>query len=210
MQCCTGCSLHNIRLVVNHDLHGFEWHLVLWFAVGGGPVDYHGMILHLVAMTRRCEASGAGMATSHPLPQSAGSASNVSRDVSHNEKMAQRDVIKRLVEMQYERNEVDFSRGKFRVRVDVTDIFPAASSEHALRLTLFDDEVETLSLFDPLTGHILQKVPRYTVYPSSHHVTPRATVVGRAGDHQGRAGRAHRVLPAREQAGYAPSGSSNG
>ena len=120
----------------------------------GDPVDYHGMILHLVAMTRRCEASGAGMATSHPLPQSAGSASNVSRDVSHNKKMAQRDVIKRLVEMQYERNEIDFSRGKFRVRGDVIDIFPAESSEHALRLTLFDDEVETLSLFDPLTGHI--------------------------------------------------------
>ncbi|MDO8810855.1 MAG: excinuclease ABC subunit UvrB [Gallionella sp.] len=95
----------------------------------------------------------------------------------HNEKMAQRDVIKRLVEMQYERNDVDFSRGKFRVRGDVIDIFPAESSEHALRLTLFDDEVETLSLFDPLTGHILQKVPRYTVYPSSHYVTPRATVL---------------------------------
>ncbi|MDO8292713.1 MAG: excinuclease ABC subunit UvrB [Gallionella sp.] len=95
----------------------------------------------------------------------------------HNEKMAQRDVIRRLVEMQYERNDIDFSRGKFRVRGDVIDIFPAESSEHALRLTLFDDEVETLSLFDPLTGHILQKVPRYTVYPSSHYVTPRATVL---------------------------------
>ena len=95
----------------------------------------------------------------------------------HNEKMAQRDVIKRLVEMQYERNDIDFRRGTFRVRGDVIDIFPAESSEHALRLTLFDDEVETLSLFDPLTGHILQKVPRYTVYPSSHYVTPRATVL---------------------------------
>src|SRR3989339_508244 len=95
----------------------------------------------------------------------------------HNERMAQRDVIKRLVEMQYERNEIDFSRGKFRVRGDVIDIFPAESSEHALRLTLFDDEVETLSLFDPLTGHILSKVPRYTVYPSSHYVTPRSTTL---------------------------------
>jgi len=95
----------------------------------------------------------------------------------HNEKMAQRDVIRRLIEMQYERNDIDFSRGKFRVRGDVIDIFPAESSEHALRLTLFDDEVETLSLFDPLTGHILQKVPRYTVYPSSHYVMPRATVL---------------------------------
>jgi excinuclease ABC subunit B len=95
----------------------------------------------------------------------------------HNEKMHQRDVIKRLIEMQYDRNDVDFSRGTFRVRGDVIDIFPAESSENALRVTLFDDEVETLSLFDPLTGHILQKVPRYTVYPSSHYVTPRSTVV---------------------------------
>jgi excinuclease ABC subunit B len=91
--------------------------------------------------------------------------------------MHQRDVIKRLIEMQYERNEIDFSRGKFRVRGDVIDIFPAESNEFALRVTLFDDEVETLSLFDPLTGQILQKVPRYTVYPSSHYVTPRSTVV---------------------------------
>jgi excinuclease ABC subunit B len=95
----------------------------------------------------------------------------------HNEKMHQRDVIKRLTEMQYERNEMEFSRGKFRVRGDVIDVFPAESSEEALRITLFDDEVETLSLFDPLTGHILQKVPRYTVYPSSHYVTPRSTVL---------------------------------
>ena len=95
----------------------------------------------------------------------------------NNEKMHQRDVIKRLVEMQYQRNELDFARGTFRVRGDVIDIFPAESSENALRVTLFDDEVETLSLFDPLTGHILHKVPRYTVYPSSHYVTPRSTVL---------------------------------
>ena len=95
----------------------------------------------------------------------------------HNEKMHQRDVIKRLIDMQYERNDIDFSRGKFRVRGDVIDVFPAESNELALRITLFDDEVETLSLFDPLTGHILQKVPRYTVYPSSHYVTPRSTVL---------------------------------
>ncbi len=95
----------------------------------------------------------------------------------HNEKMHQRDVIKRLIEMQYERNDIDFSRGKFRVRGDVIDIYPAESNELALRITLFDDEVETLALFDPLTGHILQKVPRYTVYPSSHYVTPRSTVL---------------------------------
>jgi excinuclease ABC subunit B len=95
----------------------------------------------------------------------------------NNEKMHQRDVIKRLIEMQYERNDIDFTRGRFRVRGDVIDVFPAESSELALRISLFDDEVETLSLFDPLTGHIQQKVPRYTVYPSSHYVTPRATVL---------------------------------
>jgi len=94
-----------------------------------------------------------------------------------NEKMAQRDVIKRLTSMQYERNEMDFARGTFRVRGDVIDIFPAENSEHALRISLFDDEVESMSLFDPLTGHILSRVPRYTVYPSSHYVTPRETTL---------------------------------
>ncbi|MBI5660472.1 MAG: excinuclease ABC subunit UvrB [Nitrosomonadales bacterium] len=94
------------------------------------------------------------------------------------EKMPQRDAIKRLTEMQYERNDVDFQRGNFRVRGDVIDIFPAENSEHALRLSLFDDEVESMSLFDPLTGHILTRVPRFTVYPSSHYVTPRATTLG--------------------------------
>ena len=94
-----------------------------------------------------------------------------------NESVPQREIIKRLTDMQYDRNDIDFTRGHFRVRGDVIDIFPAESSEHALRLTLFDDEVESLSLFDPLTGQILQKVPRYTVYPSSHYVTPRATTL---------------------------------
>jgi excinuclease ABC subunit B len=93
------------------------------------------------------------------------------------EKMAQRDVIQRLVAMQYERNELDFQRGTFRVRGDVIDIFPAESSENAVRVTLFDDVVESLSLFDPLTGHIQTRVPRYTVYPSSHYVTPRETTL---------------------------------
>jgi excinuclease ABC subunit B len=93
------------------------------------------------------------------------------------ESVPQREIIKRLTDMQYERNDIDFMRGHFRVRGDVIDIFPAESSEHALRLTLFDDEVETLSLFDPLTGQILSKVPRYTVYPSSHYVTPRSTTL---------------------------------
>jgi len=94
-----------------------------------------------------------------------------------NEKMAQRDIIQRLVAMQYERNDVDFCRGNFRVRGDVIDIFPAESSENAVRVTLFDDEVESLALFDPLTGHIQTRVPRYTVYPSSHYVTPRETTL---------------------------------
>jgi len=77
----------------------------------------------------------------------------------------------------YERNDVDFARGNFRVRGDVIDIFPAESSENAVRVTLFDDEVESLALFDPLTGHIQTRVPRYTVYPSSHYVTPRETTL---------------------------------
>ncbi len=93
------------------------------------------------------------------------------------DRSGQRDIIKRLSEMQYERNELDFHRGTFRVRGDVIDVFPAENSEHALRITLFDDEVEQLSLFDPLTGHILSKIPRFTIYPSSHYVTPRATVL---------------------------------
>ncbi|TXT24321.1 MAG: excinuclease ABC subunit B, partial [Gallionellaceae bacterium] len=93
------------------------------------------------------------------------------------EKMPQRDVIQRLVSMQYDRNDLDFNRGHFRVRGDVIDIFPAENSEHALRLSLFDDEVESMSLFDPLTGHIVSRVPRFTVYPSSHYVTPRETTL---------------------------------
>ncbi|MGH8622701.1 MAG: excinuclease ABC subunit UvrB, partial [Burkholderiales bacterium] len=93
------------------------------------------------------------------------------------ERLSQRDAIQRLVAMQYERNEIEFRRGVFRVRGDVLDIFPAENSETAVRLTLFDDEVESLHLFDPLTGHILQRVPRFTVYPSSHYVTPRATTL---------------------------------
>ena len=93
------------------------------------------------------------------------------------ERSGQRDIIKRLAEMQYERNEMEFRRGTFRVRGDVLDIFPAENSEVAVRVNLFDDEVEELTLFDPLTGHILRKVPRYTVYPSSHYVTPRGTTL---------------------------------
>lgn len=93
------------------------------------------------------------------------------------EKISQRDVIKRLTEMQYERNELEFKRGVFRVRGDVVDVFPAENSEAAIRVSLFDDEVDSLSLFDPLTGRILQKLSRFTVYPSSHYVTPRSTTL---------------------------------
>ncbi|MPZ43579.1 MAG: excinuclease ABC subunit UvrB [Betaproteobacteria bacterium] len=93
------------------------------------------------------------------------------------ERIGQRDILKRLTEMQYQRNEADFRRGTFRVRGDVIDVYPAESAEQALRICLFDDEVETLTLFDPLTGQILHRVGRYTVYPSSHYVTPRATTL---------------------------------
>ncbi|MCC8996864.1 MAG: excinuclease ABC subunit UvrB [Nitrosomonas sp.] len=93
------------------------------------------------------------------------------------EKISQRDIIKRLTEMQYERNELEFKRGVFRVRGDVVDVFPAENSESAIRVTLFDDEVDSMALFDPLTGRVLQKLSRFTVYPSSHYVTPRATTL---------------------------------
>jgi excinuclease ABC subunit B len=93
------------------------------------------------------------------------------------DKLGQRDVIAQLIRMQYQRNDVDFSRGAFRVRGDTIDVFPAEHSELAIRIELFDDEIESLSLFDPLTGRIRQKIPRFTVYPSSHYVTPRDKVL---------------------------------
>jgi excinuclease ABC subunit B len=93
------------------------------------------------------------------------------------DKMGQRDVIARLIRMQYTRNEQDFARGTFRVRGDVIDVFPAEHSELAIRIELFDDEIESLQLFDPLTGRIRQKVPRFVVYPKSHYVTPRDKVM---------------------------------
>ncbi len=93
------------------------------------------------------------------------------------EKVGQREIIRRLTEMQYERNEVDFRRGVYRVRGDVIDVFPAENAESAVRITLFDDEIEGLTIFDPLTGHTRQKLGRFTVFPSSHYVTPRATVL---------------------------------
>ncbi len=93
------------------------------------------------------------------------------------EKVAQRDLLKRLVAMQYERNELDFRRGTFRVRGDVIDVFPAEHAEHAVRIALFDDEIESLQLFDPLTGRATHGLARFTVYPSSHYVTPRETTL---------------------------------
>jgi len=97
--------------------------------------------------------------------------------VRKGDKVGQRDAIAQLIRMQYKRNDADFSRGTFRVRGDTIDIFPAEHSELALRLELFDDEVDSLSLFDPLTGRIQQKIPRFVVYPSSHYVTPREQVL---------------------------------
>ena len=107
------------------------------------------------------------------------------RDEYHNmiltmrvgDRMGQRDIVKRLTDMQYERNEMDFHRGIFRVRGDVIDIFPAEHAEHAIRVSLFDDEIEKLQFFDPLTGQLLHQALRFTVFPASHYVTPRATVL---------------------------------
>ncbi len=93
------------------------------------------------------------------------------------DKIGQRDAIAHLVRMQYSRNDVEFERGTFRVRGDTIDVFPAEHSELAVRIEMFDDEVEAISLFDPLTGRIRQKVPRFTIYPASHYVTPRDRVV---------------------------------
>ena len=107
------------------------------------------------------------------------------RDEYHNmiltmrvgDRMDQRAIVKRLIDMQYERNDIDFHRGIFRVRGDIIDIFPAEHAEHAIRVSLFDDEIESLQFFDPLTGHLLHKALRFTVFPASHYVTPRATVL---------------------------------
>jgi len=93
------------------------------------------------------------------------------------EKMSQRDVLARLVAMQYERNELDFRRGTFRVRGDVIDVFPAEHAEHAIRISLDDESIEKLDVFDPLTGRVQHPMARFTVYPSSHYVTPRETTL---------------------------------
>ena len=95
----------------------------------------------------------------------------------HKDRIGQREIIARLVSMQYQRSEGEFVRGKFRVRGDTIDVFPAEHAEIAVRIELLDDEVESIQLFDPLTGRVRQRVPRFTVYPSSHYVTPRQTVL---------------------------------
>ncbi|MBI2733846.1 MAG: excinuclease ABC subunit UvrB, partial [Aquabacterium sp.] len=93
------------------------------------------------------------------------------------DKVGQRDVIAQLIRMQYQRNDMDFGRGTFRVRGDTIDVFPAEHSELAVRIELFDDEIDSIQLFDPLTGKVRQKIPRFTIYPSSHYVTPRERVL---------------------------------
>ncbi|TAN27816.1 MAG: excinuclease ABC subunit UvrB [Castellaniella sp.] len=91
--------------------------------------------------------------------------------------IARQEILARLVSMQYERNDMDFARGTFRARGEIVDVFPAEHAEYALRITMFDDEIESLDLFDPLTGKLVQSLVRFTVFPSSHYVTPRETVL---------------------------------
>ena len=97
--------------------------------------------------------------------------------LTRGEQVNQRDILRRLAELQYTRNDAAFQRATYRVRGDVIDVFPADSDREALRIELFDDEVEQLTLFDPLTGESLQKLPRYTIYPKSHYVTPRQRIL---------------------------------
>ena len=97
--------------------------------------------------------------------------------LSRGEPVDQRAILRRLADLQYKRNEVELHRGTFRVRGDVIDIHPAESDDEALRVTLFDDEIESLAVFDPLTGEVLRKVARYTVYPKTHYATPREVVL---------------------------------
>ena len=97
--------------------------------------------------------------------------------LSRGEQIDQRDILRRLAELQYKRNDVDFDRSSYRVRGDVIDVYPADSDYEALRIELFDEEVDNLTLFDPLMGEVLRKVPRFTIYPKSHYVTPREKVL---------------------------------
>jgi len=97
--------------------------------------------------------------------------------VDRGDRLDQRELLRRLTGLQYTRNDMDFARATFRVRGDVIDIFPAESDLEAVRIELFDDEVESLSAFDPLTGEVIRKLPRFTFYPKSHYVTPRETLL---------------------------------
>jgi excinuclease ABC subunit B len=97
--------------------------------------------------------------------------------MSRGDSLAQRKLLRRLADMQYTRNEIDLQQGTYRVRGDVIDIFPAESEREAVRVELFDDTIENLSFFDPLTGEVLRRVPRLTIYPSSHYVTPKERVI---------------------------------
>lgn len=102
--------------------------------------------------------------------------------LARGERIDQRTILKRLAEMQYKRNELELSQGNYRVRGDVIDIFPAESERDAVRIELFDDEIESLSYFDPLTGEVMRRVPRLTVFPKSHYVTPRERLLGAIDD----------------------------
>ncbi len=98
--------------------------------------------------------------------------------LSRGEQMDQRSILRRLAEMQYKRNEMDLSQGTYRVRGEVIDVFPVESEREAVRIELFDDEVESLAWFDPLTGEVTRPVPRLTIFPKSHYVTPRERLIG--------------------------------
>ena len=98
---------------------------------------------------------------------------NMVLHLSCNEKINQRDILRRLVEMQYTRSPTTLARGQFRVHGDVIDIFPADAEKEATRVQLFDDEIEYISIFDPLTGEVMKRVPRVTIFPKTHYVTPR-------------------------------------
>ena len=93
--------------------------------------------------------------------------------LSKRERINHRVILRKLAEMQYSRNEIEFSQGNFRVRGDVIDIFPADSELEAVRIELFDDRIDLISIFDPLTGSVLRSVPRITIFPKTHYVTPR-------------------------------------
>ena len=98
--------------------------------------------------------------------------------ISRGDRMDQRRLLRRLADMQYTRNELDLTQGTYRVRGDVVDVFPAESSREAVRIELFDDTIDSISLFDPLTGQVIRKVPRFTIYPGTHYVTPRERLIG--------------------------------